>query len=187
MGTLSRALGALWLRGETWEGADQAPLYQPILAVAAASLLFAFARFGGILVETPRAFVRMALIGIWGWLGLALLTGLAGLVLGRRENPSLGAAPTFQRAVVVTGLAHIPVLIFAMVMFMASNLFELLGPGRVLAVIVLAFWMPASIVVGFRQLNRFSWAASALSTIPPYLLWLAVVARYLLNQVAHLL
>jgi len=166
-----------------------ASLGSAVIRVVAASLLFALSRFGGLVIDSPRAFTRMTLVGVYGWIGLTAGVWLGAAVLNSvTGQPDDAAQPVpLQHSSSAIGLAHMPLVILGVVIFAAGGLFELLGPGLVAAVFVLGFWFPAGLVVATRSAYQLSLARAAGVLALPYLVWLVIVGRHLMTQVQHLL
>lgn len=179
----------LRLDAERWRAVDRDALWTAAAIVTVASFLLALTRFGGLVGTEPRSFVRLALVGIWGWIGLAALLWVAGNVAVRRPpSASIGPRDTSVRRIfAVAGLAHVPVLGFAGMLFVAAMLFRLLGPGTVAAVVVFAGWLPATLLVGVRAVFGLDPSAAVAVVGVSYAAWYLTVGRYLLEQVGHLL
>ena len=158
------------------------------LAVAA-SVLMALNRFGGLLFDAPRSFVRMTLVGVWGWLGLAFAVWLLATPMPGKTNQGGDPVPgaSFRYTLIVVGLARLPLLVLGLVIFVAANLLQILGPGLVVAVFVLGFWYPAMLATAARYANDLTLPRAIAVVVVPYLIWLLVIGRHLLGQVQHLL
>jgi len=183
------ATRSLGLDEARWSYVGPASLGSAAIRVVAASLLFALSRFGGLVLDSPRAFTRMTLVGVYGWLGLTAGVWLGVAVLGAVTGATNNAAqpPSLQHSGSAVGLAHMPLLILGVVIFAAGGLFEILGPGLVAAAFVLGFWFPAALVAATRSAYQLSLTRAAAVLALPYLLWLAIVGRHLMTQVQHLL
>ena len=179
MATVTAVTDAIGLSRRRWVRGP-VPFWQPVFVASAASLLLAFSRFGGLLIDAPRAFVRMALVGIYGWLGLAFAVWAA-LRLTQSSVPNL------RRTIELAGLAHLPLLAFGVIMFFSANLLQLLGPGLVMAILVVGFWMPALLIAGTHHVHQVTVLRSTAVVALPYFVWALVIARHLLAQVRHLL
>ncbi len=183
------ALRILRLDSERWTYVSPASILSAAAVATAASVLLALNRFGGLLIDAPRAFLRMALVGVYGWLGLAVGVWLLTTGLRAESAPATSAAApaTFQQTLAATGLAHVPILTLGLVVFVAANLFQFLGPGFAVAVFVFVFWFPAVLVSAVRYTNPLSLTRSMAVVVVPYVLWLSLVGRHLLGQINHLL
>lgn len=152
------------------------------LAVGASGL-FALNRFGGVAVDEPRAFLRMALVGVWGWLGLGTVIWL--IEVATRRLTADG--DTLLRTVNIVGVAHGPVLTFGLIVLVSAGMLDFLGPGLIAAWFVFGAWFPAQLVVGVRQSTGSGLRAAMATAGVPYLLWLHFIGRHLLDRVQHLL
>jgi len=179
----------LGLDAAKWARVGPDSLWSAIALVATASFVMALNRFGGLIVDTPRSFLRLMLVGIWGWLGLALATwlivsGVRTLQGGRDEA---GPPPSLQINVAALGLAHTPMLALGIVILVAAGLLEVLGPGFVAAVFVFGFWFPAGLIAATAHANRLAPLRAALVVAVPYLIWMSIIGRHLLDRIQHLL
>ena len=182
---LSYALG---LDRERWARLAAASLWPAMVLVLAASVVMAWSRFGGVAVDAPRAFLRMVLVGVWGWLGLAAAIWL--IVRLERRTTGLtgeGRPAPLERAIAVVGFAHAPLLLLAVVILVAAGALQIFGLGQIVAVVVLGFWFPALLVAASSHLFDLDPLTGVLVVALPYGIWLATVGRYLLQQVQHLL
>ena len=151
---------ALGLDRGRWVRLNRVSLWPAMALVVAAPVVMAWSRFGGVAVDAPRAFLRMVLVGVWGWLGLgAAIWLIAKLVRSSTGLANQSRPAPIERTVALVGFAHAPVLLLAVVILVAASsyLFDL-GPLIGVAVVAL-----------------------------PYGVWLATVGRHLLQQVQHLL
>ncbi len=151
-----------------------------------ASVVLAFNRFGGLFLNSPQQFVQMLLYGIWGWIVL----GTALWVMGGAVVARVGSnadQPTLVTTLTTVGFAHRPVLMFGAVLFVSTGLFQVNGPGLVAAIVAFGLWFPALLTLSV-QYSRYIATREAFAVVAiPYALWLAVVGRHLIGQVAHLL
>ena len=155
--------------------------WQPALAiVVVTAALLAFARFGGLAAHAPRAFVRLTLVTVWGWVGLALAMTASAVAAGARR-------PVIGLMFAVAGIAHLPLLVLTGVVIVSAVLAQVLGPGTVVAVAVLAFWMPASLARGAQVVGSLPPARALATAATPYVVWLAIVARHVIGHIEHLL
>ncbi len=178
MDALTAGRRALRLHEGQWDRVDPGSLVAGAGVAVGASLLLALTRVGGLVVTEPRAFLRLALVGIWGWLGLAAV--IWALSRGR-SGDTLGVTAA------AVGLAHTPVLVLALVVFTAANLLQQLGPGLVVAWFVFAFWFPANLTMAAQRSANASLLRAFATMAVPYAIWLVVVGQHLLDRIGHLL
>jgi hypothetical protein len=179
----------LGLDAAKWARVGPESLWSAVALVATASFVMALNRFGGLIVDTPRSFLRLMLVGIWGWLGLALAIWL--IINGARtlqsDRDEAGPPPSLQINVAALGLAHTPVLALGIVILVAAGLLEVLGPGFVAAVFVFGFWFPAGLIAATAHANRLAPLRAAVVVAVPYLIWMSIIGRHLLDRIQHLL
>ena len=186
MGAVSTIVDVLGFDERRWERIGPWSLWTAAAWAASASGVLSVDRFGGLIVDAPRAFLRATLIGVYGWLGLAAAVWvLAGQVTSRARGRQVQIQ--FQHTVAAVGMAHVPLLVLGLVIFVAANIFRVLGPGLVVAVFVFAFWFPAVLAVAVRHSHRLTLARATALVAAPYLVWFLLVGRRLLSQVQHLL
>ncbi len=181
---------ARWLRvdDERWLGVTPRSLPTGAVVAVFTAVVFAFDRFGGASFQGFRAFVRLTLVGVWGWIGLGVGIALVGIVGSRLMPARVGERrPSLQIALAGAGLAHVPVLALGGVIFFSAGMLDILGPGRLVAVVVFLVWFPATLTAATRHTNDADVAASLAMTAPVYGLWLALPGRHLIDQVQHLL
>ena len=142
--------------------------------------VLAFDRFGLQGFSEPRGPARLVLVGFYGWIGL---TVAAWLTAGR----SIRGPGTLSRLFRLLGHAHVPLLALAVVIQGLSITGQIQGPARTVAIFTILFWMPAMLVKATRTALGLDSPAALLAVGGPYLLWLLIVGRYLLDQVGHLL
>ncbi len=177
----------LWIDDERWARIGPHSLAPASAIVVVASGLLAFVRFGGLTVQSPRAFARLTLTGIWGWMLLtALLVIVAVATRLVRVEPGDGAAQ-LRLALAIVGRSHLPVLVLVGATMVAGFFLQLHGPGLAVAVFVVGLWFPAALVSGVRGAARVSTAAAVGIVAGPYLVWCWLIARPLFDQVGHLL
>lgn len=158
--------------------------------VIGAWALLAWSRFGFQATSAPRAPVRFVLVGVYGWLGLAVLLWAAGRIIGRIAEATTGVAPspgaTLDSVVRVVGLAHQPILVVAV---LAQFLQVLPLPRLSLAVAVFTFvlWLPGVLGAAVMSLHRLTPSRAALVVIVGYGPWLATAGRYLNERLGHLI
>ncbi len=151
-----------------------------------ASFVLAFNRFGGLLLDSPRQFVQLALYGIWGWLFLGTSIWFTGRLVVDRVG-SNADQPSFIKTLTTVGFAHRPLLILGAVMFFSTGLLQINGPGLVVAVLALGLWMPALLALSVQHSRYIPLTNALVAIAAPYALWLVIVARHILSQVSHLL
>ena len=66
---MKTALRWLGLDDERWARVGPQSLYSAAALVVVAFGLLALNRFGGLTTSAPRAFIRLTLVGVWGWIG----------------------------------------------------------------------------------------------------------------------
>lgn len=189
MARLTPAIRVLGLDRSKWSRLGPDSLWVGAVFAVAASALIAIGRFGGLVVDAPRGFVRLTLVGVWGWLGLSLALWLLAaygpfLTAGharRRSQVSL------RHTVTVVGYAHTSLLVLGLVIFVAANLFQLFGPGLAAAVFAIAFWFPALLTTAIRHTHQLSHPMATAVVAIAYPAWLLVIGRHLLGQIQHLL
>lgn len=186
MTVVRRVLG---LDRDRWARLGPMSMWPATVLAVGASLVMAWNRFGGVAADAPRAFLRLTLVGVWGWLGLAvaiwLATELVRAVSEREEDDPPPAA--LERTLALVGLAHAPVLLLGVVIFFSAGLLQVLGPGMVVAVFVYGFWSPALLVAAVTYALDLRPLVAVVVVSVPYAVWLLVVGRHLLDQVQHLL
>lgn len=150
--------------------------------VAIAASLLSLNRFGALAGQEPRAFLRLALVGIWGWPLLAATSWLIATTITRRHD----GLPGLQRVLAVHGRAHLSLAALAGVLFVAAGALQLRWPGLIAAYVVFAWWFPATLIVGLRSTTQISMRTAGTSALAAYALWLATVGRHLDQQLGHL-
>lgn len=177
---MTAALRRLRLDEATWAQVGPHSWRTAGAIVVVASGMLALNRFGGLVTTAPRAFVRLTLIGVWGWVGLSLAIWIVARIVGRRR-------PSLAHTLAVVGWAHASVAALGGVLFVAAIILQLLGPGRIAAMFVLAFWFPAAIVAGIRSAFEVGPGRAMAVVVVPYIAWFWIVALHLLDQIEHLL
>ncbi len=178
-----------------WNGFTHAHPVKAAAMVAGSWLVLAWGRFGFQGASAPRAIVRFVLVGVYGWLGLILLS-LVGLWLldrlGWRGKPStlddayesLTIDPI--RVAQLTGLAHQPLLILAIAVQIGQAIpIPLVIPFLTIA--MFALWFPGQLLNATASAAADSPRRVAPVTAIAYLAWLATAGRYLLDQAGHLI
>jgi hypothetical protein len=163
-----------WSRYAATGGLDTA-----MLIVLGAYTILALDRLGLQMVLYPRPAVRLVLAGLYGWLGLA---GMVWLV-GRRRFPEV----TFRTVFLLVGFAHTPLVVLGLTIQFTSVVLQFLGPAFSIAIFTTVFWLPALLTAAVRAAYLIDSRQSLRLVIGPYLLWLAVVGRYLASQLGHLI
>jgi hypothetical protein len=177
---VTTAARALRLDEDSWRWlVDEAKLGGATLIVVGAYLVLAFDRFGWPdFALRPTA--RLVLTGVYGWVGLAL----AGWAVTRSVSGAHSGPTMFIR---LTGHAHLPLLLLAILIQVVSVMSNVTSIARWPTLFVGLFWFPALLtnaVAGASGLDRAR--ASAVVAVP-YLLWAAAVGRLLWRQLGHLL
>lgn len=182
MATLSAAPRVLGLDRGRWSHVGSGTLTAATAWVIVASVFLALDRFGGLATSEPRSFVRLALVGVWGWLGISLVAWVVvSFPVGRSR-----AHPTPRSVLAVVGVAHVPMVWLAATLFLAAGALQLLWPGFVMAVFVLAIWFPASLFRGLQVGCGLSVGRALVATAVSYAAWSAVIGRELQAQLGHL-
>lgn len=184
---MSKRLGWLVIHPAKWDGVGPESVWSAAATVFVASTLLALNRFGGLATTAPRPFVKLVLIGVWGWIGLALAVWTLGSLLAGARSQRGPPITTLIRTAAVVGLAHAPIMALTVVVFVAADVMQLLGPGMVSAVFVFVVWFPAWLLAGTRSALRISLPRATAVVAVSYGAWLQVVGRHLLGQIAHLL
>ncbi|MDH3683027.1 MAG: hypothetical protein OEV40_24120 [Acidimicrobiia bacterium] len=179
MSELARAFGVTPVG---WERVRE-PSLAPAFTAIGAWLVMAWNRFGLQGLSAPRAGTRFVLIGFYSWIGLGLLVWLAGRVADRRRQEPM---PLF-RPTQLTGLAHRPILVMAVLLQLTGILAPAAGIGTAAAVLVFGLWMPAMLVSAVNWAYDLPVVQAIALTAVPYLLWLATAGSFLFVQVGHLL
>ena len=189
MSELARSLSIV---PQAWERVRRASLAGAAGSALGAWAVMAWNRFGSQGLLAPRAGVRFLLIGFYTWVGLALTLWL-GLKLASwltsrsRETAEVDKPPPPSLIIQLSGLAHRPLLVVAVVIQLLSLIVPGTGPGGVVAAIGLGLWMPAMLVSGLMWARPQPVLRAALIVALPYLAWLATAGRFLLDRVGHLL
>ena len=181
-------------------------LVKPTAIVIGTWLLLAWNRFGFQGLSSPRAITRFVLVGVYGWLGLALVVLLGGVALSRIDGRGPPGAIDRARALQMTGLAHQPLLILGFVLQVLSAI-PIPGLATTIAFATFLLWLPGVFSASGRALlgaqnhglpvprNRGSRRARQRSSRPfswlvglvAYLGWLSTAGRYLQAQLGHLI
>lgn len=175
---------ALRLDEARWSRIGPSSFWAAFGTTSLAAVLWSFNRFGGTAFDAPRHFVRMGLLSFYGWFGLALGVWAVAATL---SMGSTRRTATLLRTVTMVGVAHLPVVVFGVVVFVAASVLRLLGPGLVSAVTVFGLWFPAVLVVATRHSFGSSIGRALIAALGPYVLWMVFIGRPLLQRVQHLL
>jgi len=169
----------------TWSRVTAASLPNRTLTVVAGFALAAWNRFGAQGFFDPRALLRMLLTGIWGWLGLTIVVWL----IASRLDDDVRSTPlvTLQRMAASVSVAHFPLIILGFYIATFGAFIRTPIPGTVLAVAAFGVWIPHLLMRAVRHVADVSVTRAATVVVLPYLLWLAIIGRWLFVQVGHLL
>ena len=173
-----------------WERLTPRSVWPAIALVLVASGLIAMTRVGGLVIDEPRSSLRLVLVGVWGWLGLAIGIWATGWTLSHASATTRPPPPPLTSlglSLAMVGWAHVPVIVLGVVVFVAAGLMQLLGPGLVVGAVVLAVALPVALMTGTRHVFGLSWVGAAVAAVVPYAFWLLVAARHVHRQINHLL
>lgn len=184
---LSSAARRLGLDDPTWEAVGPGSLGSGAAIALTASGLLALNRLGGLVVEAPRAFVRLTLVGFWGWVGLGIGIWLLTAIISRQSVVATRSLGSLQRTLAATGRAHVPLLVLAGVLFVAAGVLQLRWPGLIAAWFVVVAWIPISLIGAVRATTPTSTMRAAVIMAGPYVAWLATVGRHFQTQLGHLI
>ena len=126
-------LFVLGLDDERWEQAQPANFWGATAVVFVAFLALSLVRFGGLVAESPRGFIRMVLLGVHGWLGLAVLVWLGALLFGAERSPD-----GLMNTLVGAAMAHRPIMAMAVVALAFGGFGDVQGPGMWVTVFALS-------------------------------------------------
>lgn len=152
--------------------------------VLGAAFVLSFNRFGGLVLGAPQEFLQLLVYPLWGWLGL----GASIWWLGDRMVERVGSdadQPDIVTTLTSVGFAHRPLLVWGAVMFISTGLFQITGPGLVVAVIVFGLWLPYLLAMSVQHSRYISVRDAFMVVAVPYVLWLVIVGRHLLGQLSH--
>ena len=164
----------------TWSTIGYQELPGRFLTVLFAYGIMSWNRFGLLSFTEPRAATRLVLVGIYTWIALAAVLWLTGR---RAATP---VVPT-KDAAIAACVIHIPLVALGFFMAIVAGFARILGPGAILAVIVVALWMPALIAPAVHDLADLPWSRAVPFAAVVQLVWLVGTGRYLHDQVGHLL
>lgn len=193
--TLTRFMNFLRIDNYTWARVLPQELPRRLITVVAAFTLAAWNRFGAQAALGPRAPIRVILTGIYGWLGWSILVWLLAIWIGQRgevaaDEPAapLGFDPlSFQRAATAMTVPHFPLIVIGFYIATFGVFIRSQIPGIVIAVLVFGIWIPALATKAVQHLTDLDRNRAVVAVVLPYVLWLAVIGRYLFNQVGHLI
>ena len=181
MAPLTVATRLLRLDGDSWSRLDEDKgLAVAALVAMGAYGVLAYDRFGPQAFFDPRATVRFLLTGFYGWLWLAGAAWAIGRIL-------LSSDASFASVFRLFGYAHLPLLVVAIAIQLVSVLFHVPGPAGMVAIFVVVFWLPASLIAATRTALSVGTRTSFFVVVGPYTVWLLAVARLLQTQLGHLL
>lgn len=183
MAALTATRRLLGLDRAKWQRVGPGSLTSAGALVVVASFLLALNRIGGLVVHEPRSFVRLVLVGVWGWIGMAVLATAVLVVNGSARG---GSGRTLRTTLAVVGAAHVPLIWASVVLFLGASMLQLLWPGLITVVFVFAFWFPAAVGIGLRVSCGAPVRTAAAATAVAYAAWVTVVGRHLYDQLAHL-
>lgn len=170
----------LQIHEDRWRWLEyQASVLGATSVVLSSYLLFAFIRFGWPDFAL-RPTVRLLLIGLYGWIGLALAAwAISRLMFSTTASP--------RDMVRLTGHAHLPLLVVGVVIQVAA---VMVAGGAVafwVALFVATVWMPALLVAAVAAATGLARRRAALVVAGPYALWALVVGRHVWRLLEHLL
>lgn len=151
--------------------------------VAVAAGLLSLNRFGGLAGTAPRAFTRLALVVVWGWVGLCAFVWLTDGRTWRQGSKRSHLVRTLD----AVGRAHLSLIGLAAVLFVAAGALRLRWPGLVAAVVVFGWFFPRSIVAWAADVRGVSLARATVAVAPAYVVWVVTVGRHLQVQLGHLI
>ncbi|NNC91791.1 MAG: hypothetical protein HKN80_04805 [Acidimicrobiia bacterium] len=176
MSVLARAL-RLDQEGWRWLTDDAGPVGAALI-VLGTYLLLAFSRFGWPDFAI-RPTTRFLLVGLYGWMWLAVASWLVARAVS-------GPAP-LSASVRLTGHAHVPLLLLAAFVQLVAVSLDFTNVARWPALFVGAFWMPAQLGHAVAASSGLRLRRAVVVAAGPYVVWAAVVGRHLWSQLAHLL
>lgn len=174
------------LHPQRWRTITAEMFFVAAFTVFGASVVLTFNRFGGLIFNSPQQFAQMLLYGIWGWLALGTGVWIAGRIVVDKVG-SNADQPSLIKTLTSVGFAHRPVLMLGAVLFVSTGLLQITGPGLVVAVLAFGLWFPALLTLSVQHSRYIALRDALVVVAVPYALWLAVVGRHLMSQVAHLL
>lgn len=159
---------------------DEMSLASSTAVVVIAGAALALSRFGGLSLTAPRAFTRLALVVVWGWIALSVAIWLLESLVRRRSLSRQGVRATLVSA----GRAHLSLIGLGVVVFFASVALRTRWPGLLASIGVLGWWFPAALI-GIPSMPD-SWSRRVAIIAPAYAGWLLTVGRHLHQQLGHL-
>ncbi len=180
MAAVNQAARVLRLDEGTWRWLDaDASVRGAGLVVIGAYLILAFDRFGWP-DSAFRATTRTLLVGLYGWLWLAVVPW----IVVRMTTTSRAPLSDYMR---LTGHAHLPLLLVAILVFVLPVSLGVSGIALWPALFAGVVWMPAMLVNAVATAAGVSRRSAALPALVPYVVWAAVAGRWLWRQIGHLL
>ncbi len=176
-----RALHLLRLQPERWLWLDERQSWVFIGVPLGVWVVATWNRFGALFISDPRDALGFLLIGLDGWLFSALATWAGARWLS--GNAELSPVKTVK----LLGYAHLPLLVVGLGSALLPGLFGITGVVRPFAWIAAVIWMPAMLTVGVHAVSRLPIARSAAVVLPVHLVWLAIIGRWALSQIGHVL
>ena len=180
MAALRTAARALRVDCGTWMWLEsEATLLGAASITTGTFVLFGMSRFGWP-DDALRPSTRFTLIGVYGWLGLAVLAWFIGRHIRRRDV-------SYSTLIRLFGHVHLPLLITAItVIVFASNL-GVTGIWRVPALLAGVVWMPAMLIRAISVSAGVTLGEAAAIGAIPYASWAGLVGLPLWKQMTHLL
>jgi len=160
----------------TWSTVEYQEFPGRAMTVFFAYAIFIWNRFGILSVSSPRAPLRFLLIGLYSWMALALIAWFA----SQRTIH-------FRSAATATAIIHIPLVALGFFMAIVAGFARILGPGFILAVLVVCLWMPALLVRLFSVMAGWRLRDSIVGAILVQALWMLGPGWFIYRQVGHLL
>ena len=186
LGASGDLLYTLRLTDERWRGLLAGTPAKGALTAGGAWLILAWNRFGFQGISAPRAVTRFILVGIYSWLAVAIVCWLAAVLLDRfgssseAQATSTGSLPDPIRILRVTGMAHQPLLVFAVTLQIGQAL-PIPWITTVFAVLFVLAWMPAMLCAALASALGRSFVQAIPIAAVGYLVWLLTGGRYMLD------
>jgi hypothetical protein len=86
-----------------------------------------------------------------------------------------------------TAIVHVPLVALGFFVAIVAGFAQILGPGAVLAVVVVAMWMPATLTRSFTEVAGLQLRHALPAAVAVQLVWLVGPGLFLHGQVGHLL
>lgn len=179
----------LRLTAARWDAIAPDSPWRAATVVIGAWLIMAWSRFGFQGLTVPRVMVRFVLIGVYGWLGLALVLWVGRALVdrlagGTTHGPGVGGSPI--RLLQITGLSHQAVLVLGLAVLIGQAIpIPLVVPA--LAAFTVVVWIPGALLAATISADGGVRRPSIGVTGLGYLLWLVTAGRYLFDQIEHLI